>query len=85
MSISMFGLPKKAVIAADSAGTEEGKRILKMIADGKVSHEEGQQLLVALDEKQTKIGKTTTQCKFYALFFPIIAVAILMLILGISP
>ena len=36
----------------DSVGTEEGKRILQMIADGKVSPEEGQRLLVALGEKE---------------------------------
>jgi len=45
--------PKRASLKVDSAGTEEGKRILQMIADGKISPEEGQRLLVALCEKKT--------------------------------
>ena len=36
----------------DYVGTEEGKQILQMIADGKVSPEEGQRLLVALGEQE---------------------------------
>jgi len=45
----------------DSAGTEEGKRILQMIADKKISSEEGQHLLIALSEKETqKAGSQPT-------------------------
>jgi len=51
--------PKRASVKVDSAGTEEGKRILQMIADGKVTPEEGQRLLVALGENETK--KTALQ------------------------
>jgi len=46
--------PKRSSVKVDSAGTDEGKRILQMIADGKISPEEGQRLLVALGEKETK-------------------------------
>jgi len=49
--------PKRASVKVDSAGTEEGKRILQMIAGGKISPEEGQRLLVALGEKDNKRTK----------------------------
>ncbi|MBU4198687.1 MAG: PLD nuclease N-terminal domain-containing protein [Verrucomicrobia bacterium] len=44
--------PKRAVVKIDPAGTEEGKRILQMIADGKVTPGEGQRLLLALGKKE---------------------------------
>lgn len=46
----IFAMPRNKI---DSIDTEEGKRILQMIADRKVSPEEGQRLLIALGEKET--------------------------------
>lgn len=50
--------PRQTVVAADSAGTDEGERILQMVAGGKISSEEGQRLLMALGKKETEIAKS---------------------------
>lgn len=78
--------PKWSSVKVDSAGTEEGKRILQMIADGKVTPEEGQRLLVALGKKESNTGKTKTDMPFefynifklYTMVMSIIGVTILM-------
>ena len=77
--------PKRASVKVDSAGTEEGKRILQMIADGKISPEEGQRLLVALGEKETKKAalQPTTMPMALKIGCGILILLALLMILGL--
>jgi hypothetical protein len=47
--------PKRTVVQARTAGTDESRRILDMVAGGKISAAEGQRLLAALETKEQQV------------------------------
>jgi len=85
--------PRQTVVAADSAGTDEGKRILQMIADCKISSEEGRRLLMALGKKETEKAKSQTTatpkplkvgCLIFVVALPIIFIFLLWFLMTFS-
>lgn len=80
--------PQKTVIQIEPTATEEGRRILDMIAAGKITSEEGQRLLAALGKKEIeqatqKSGSSSRGMGigcFLLLLIPISIISILVLL-----
>ena len=79
--------PKQGVGQVDPAATDEGKKILQMIAAGKITPEEGQRLLSALGKKDVEQASSQTTPAPHALKIGcgiLVALLVLLILLALA-